>query len=66
MPPWGGNAIVYYRWSKKFLEAGKRRLSGDTQREATTGEVKDLFGEGAALKEALAELLIGLPPMLEL
>ena len=54
----GLNANVYYRWSKEFLEAGKKRLSGDTQREATSGEVKDLRCESAALKEALAELLM--------
>ena len=54
----GLNANVYYRWSKEFLEAGKKRLSGDTQREATSGEVKNLRGESAALKEALAELLM--------
>ena len=54
----GLNANVYYRWSKEFLEAGKKRLSGDTQREATSGEVKDLRGEAAALKEALAELMM--------
>ena len=38
----GLNANVYYRWSKEFLEAGKKRLSGDTQREATSGEVMTL------------------------
>jgi len=54
----GLNANVYYRWSKECLEAGKKRLSGDTQREATSGEVKNLHGEAAALKEALAELLM--------
>ena len=54
----GLNANVYYRCSKEFLEAGKKRLSGDTQWEATSGEVKDLRGEAAALKEALAELLM--------
>jgi transposase len=41
----GLNTNVYYRWSKEFLEAGKKRLSGDTQREATSGEVKNLRGE---------------------
>ena len=30
----GLNANIYYRWSKEFMEAGKKRLSGDTQREA--------------------------------
>ena len=30
---------LYYRWSKDFFEAGKRRLFGDTQREATSFEV---------------------------
>ena len=54
----GLNANVYYRWSKEFLEAGKRRLSGDTVREATSGEVKQLRGEASALKETLAELLM--------
>ena len=51
----GINANVYYRWSKEFLEAGKKRLSGDTARQATSDEVKDLRAEAAALKEALAE-----------
>ncbi len=54
----GINANVYYRWSKDFLEAGKKRLSGDTVREATTDEVKDLRAEKAALKETLAELFM--------
>ena len=51
----GLNANVYYRWSKEFLEAGKKRLSGDVTREATSDEVKELRAESAALKEALAE-----------
>lgn len=54
----GINANVYYRWSKDFLEAGKKRLSGDTVREATTDEVKDLRAGKAALKETLAELFM--------
>ena len=54
----GLNTNVYYRWSKEFLEAGKKRLSGDTQREATSDEVKQLPGEASALKETLAELLM--------
>ena len=49
---------LHYSWSKEFLEAGKKRLSGDTRREATSGEVKELRTESAALKEALAELLM--------
>src|SRR5210317_2560110 len=51
----GINSNVYYRWSKEFLEAGKKRLSGDVVREATSDEVKELRTETAALKEALAE-----------
>ena len=51
----GINSNVYYRWSKEFLEAGKKRLSGDAAREATSDEVKQLRSESAALKEALAE-----------
>ena len=46
---------LYYRWSKEFLEAGKKRLAGDTAREATSDEVKDLRTEARQLKEALAE-----------
>ena len=54
----GINSNVYYRWSKEFMEAGKKRLSGDSVREATSDEVKTLRSETVTLKEALAELLI--------
>ena len=47
---------LYYRWSKEFLEAGKKRLAGDTARAATSDEVKDLRREASALKEVVAEL----------
>ena len=46
---------LYYSWSKEFLEAGKRRLAGDTARAATTSEVKDLRREARELKEVVAE-----------
>ena len=46
---------LYYSWSKEFLEAGKRRLAGDTARAATSIEVRDLRREARALKEVLAE-----------
>jgi transposase len=46
---------LYYSWSKEFLEAGKRRLAGDTARAATTDEVKVLRQEARALKEVVAE-----------
>ena len=49
---------LYYRWSKEFLEAGKRRLAGDTAREATSDEVKGLRREAVALKEVVAELTL--------
>lgn len=49
---------LYYRWSKEFLEAGKKRLAGDTVREAGSDEVKALRSESAQLKEALAEVLL--------
>src|SRR5216117_1391529 len=49
---------LYYTWSKEFLEAGKKRLAGDTARAATSDEVKDLRREAGALKEAVAELLL--------
>ena len=41
---------LYYTWSKEFLEAGRRRLPGDTARQATAPEVKELRSEAAALK----------------
>ena len=49
---------LYYRWSKEFLEAGKKRLAGDTEREASSGEVSVLRKESAQLKEALAETML--------
>ena len=49
---------LYYRWSKEFLEAGKKRLAGDTRREATSGEVKALRRESSALKGAVADLML--------
>ncbi len=52
----GLNVNLYYKWSKEFLEAGKRRLTGDTKREATSGEVIDLRRENSELKELVADL----------
>ncbi|WP_341365916.1 IS3 family transposase [Yoonia sp. BS5-3] len=46
---------LYYSWSKEFLEAGKKRLAGDTARAATSTEVKDLRRESRDLKEVVAE-----------
>ena len=46
---------MYYSWSKEFLEAGKRRLAGDTARAATTDEVNQLRREAQDLKEVVAE-----------
>ena len=51
-------ANLYYRWSKEFLEAGKKRLNGDTVREATSDEVKLLRSENRELKEVVAELTL--------
>ncbi|MFF9551246.1 IS3 family transposase [Methylobacterium fujisawaense] len=49
---------MYYGWSKDFLEAGKKRLAGDTARAASADEVKDLRREAGALKEVVADLLL--------
>ena len=49
---------LYYRWSKDFLEAGKKRLSGDILREANTSEVTELRAENTNLKEVVAELVL--------
>jgi len=47
---------LYYKWSKAFLEAGKRRLEGDTVREASSNEVTDLRKENEQLKQLVAEV----------
>ncbi|MGA1114739.1 MAG: IS3 family transposase [Aquiluna sp.] len=49
---------LYYSWSKEFLEAGKKRLAGDTARQATSAEVQGLRAESLALKEVVADLLL--------
>jgi transposase len=52
----GINPNLYYNWSKEFLEAGRKRLQGDTRREATSPEVAELRRENTQLKELVAEL----------
>jgi len=51
----GINPNLYYRWSKDFLEAGKKRLNGDTEREANAHEVQELRKESSSLKLLVAE-----------
>jgi transposase len=51
--PEGIAANLYYRWSKDFLEAGKKQCAGDTVREATRGEVKELRSDNRKLKEVV-------------
>ena len=54
----GLNPNLYYRWSKGFLEAGTKRLVGDTTREATSTEVTDLRTENNRLKQVVAEMVL--------
>ena len=54
----GIHPTMYYKWSKAFLEAGKRQLNGDTIREAGSDEVKELRLENDALKMVVAELTL--------
>ena len=54
----GINPNMYYKWSKEFLEAGKTRLTGDSQRQATSSEVDDIRRENEQLKQVVAELLL--------
>ena len=54
----GIHPTIYYKWSKAFLEAGKRQLNGDTIREAGSDEVKELRTENDALKMVVAELTL--------
>lgn len=49
---------TFYKWNKEFLEAGKKRLSGDTAREATSDEVAQLREENRKLKETVADLVV--------
>ena len=49
---------VYYKWSKDFMESGKRRLAGDTSRAANSDEVRDLRREARDLKEVVAEQML--------
>ena len=49
---------TYYKWNKEFIEAGKARLDGDTAREATSDEVKELRQENIRLKEVRADLVV--------
>ena len=46
---------LYYKWSKDFMEAGKKRLAGDIVRQANTNEVTTLRREARGLKEVVAE-----------
>lgn len=49
---------MFYKWNKEFLEAGKKRLTGDTTREATSDEVTELRKENGKLKEMVADLML--------
>ena len=49
---------LFYKWNKEFMEAGKKRLNGDTTRQATSDEVNDLRKENQQLKEMLAEMML--------
>lgn len=55
---YGIHQTQFYKWNKQFLEAGKKRLAGDTTREATTDEVADLRKENQRLKEMVADLML--------
>lgn len=55
---YGITNALFYKWNKEFMEAGKKRLAGDTTREATSDEVAELRRENQRLKETLADLVI--------
>jgi transposase len=52
------NESQFYKWNKEFLEAGKKRLSGDTTREATSDEVTQMRKEIQLLKVTIADLVL--------
>lgn len=49
---------MFYKWNKEFMEAGKKRLSGNATREATSDEVAELRKENQKLKEMVADLML--------
>ena len=49
---------LFYKWNKEFMEAGKKRLHGDTERQATGDEVTELRKENQRLKEMVADLML--------
>ena len=55
---YGISSSTFYTWNKEFIEAGKRQLSGDTLRQATSDEVAELRQENTRLKEDLADLVV--------
>ena len=55
---YGIHQAQFYKWNKEFLEAGKKRLAGDTTREATSDEVAELRKENQRLKEMVADLML--------
>jgi transposase len=54
----GIHQTLFYKWNKEFMEAGKKRLNGDTTREATSDEVTELRKENQRLKEMVADLML--------
>ena len=54
----GISPSIYYKWSKSFLEAGKQRLVGDSKRDATSDEVRELKRENGELKRLVAEQML--------
>jgi hypothetical protein len=58
LPARGDRGRAFYSWSKEFLESGKKRLAGDTQRQASIDEVKDLRQQARDLKEVVADLTL--------
>ena len=55
---YGITQSLFYKWNKEFMEAGKKRLNGDTTRQATTDEVTELRKENQRLKEMVADLML--------
>ena len=55
---YGIHQTQFYKWNKEFMEAGKKRLAGDTTRETTSSEVEDLRKENQRLKELVADLML--------
>lgn len=55
---YGISNALFYKWNKEFMEAGKKRLPGNTECQATSDEVTEFLKENQRLKEMIAHQML--------